>query len=325
MHKKKKSPQCVVIVAIVLVFRSCGIQPSRCSLRRRSLTVLTGLKVATGTSTKRVIQLAMAPFQRPGSSCDLMVRAPLVFLLMNPVCGVDELAEVEITAAVVLGAADEVDGVEVGRGLEYFLLLRVVVVDLRRFDNLEASTVLGINGVEGTASGFAEVLHHAADAHGAVEELMEGFGIATFWYHDVKLFFCEADEAVKGAFVGLAVEGAEGLEAFLAEFEEHAGNHLLVNHCCVFHPVGHHIVNVFDEDEVGALLVEILYEGAVPTWAEDEAAILVACRVVLLVDGDGVCIMLLFREGYFEFDAECALVVVFHFSNLFKERLAVFG
>ena len=62
-------------------------QLSRCSLRSRSLTVFTGLKVSMGTSTNSVIQSAIAPFQSPGNSCDFRVCAPLLFLLIKPVVG----------------------------------------------------------------------------------------------------------------------------------------------------------------------------------------------------------------------------------------------
>ena len=50
--------------------------------------------------------------------------------------GVDIFAEVEVTAVVVLGGADEVDGVEVGGVVEDGFLLRVFAVDLRGLDNL---------------------------------------------------------------------------------------------------------------------------------------------------------------------------------------------
>ena len=39
-----------------------------CCSRNRSFTVFTGLNVSSGTSTKMVFQLLIAPFQRPGSS-----------------------------------------------------------------------------------------------------------------------------------------------------------------------------------------------------------------------------------------------------------------
>src|SRR5207247_11037794 len=47
---------------------------ARCSGRSRSRTVLTGLNVLRGTSTKTVFQRAMAPFHRPGSSRALRAR-----------------------------------------------------------------------------------------------------------------------------------------------------------------------------------------------------------------------------------------------------------
>lgn len=61
--------------------------PSKCSFRNRSLTLFTGLNVAKGTSTNTVTHSAMAPFHNPGSSCDLTVCDPLLFLAMKPVVG----------------------------------------------------------------------------------------------------------------------------------------------------------------------------------------------------------------------------------------------
>ena len=51
----------------------------------RSFTVFTGLKVSMGTSTKMVIQSAMAPFQRPGSSRAFSSRPSFDLLEMKPV------------------------------------------------------------------------------------------------------------------------------------------------------------------------------------------------------------------------------------------------
>ena len=45
-----------------------GSHTGRCWGRRRSETVFTGLKVASGTSTKSVFQWAIEPFQGPGRS-----------------------------------------------------------------------------------------------------------------------------------------------------------------------------------------------------------------------------------------------------------------
>ena len=54
---------------------------------RRSFTVFTGLKVSMGTSTKTVIQSAMAPFHSPGSSRAFSSRPSFDLLETKPVLG----------------------------------------------------------------------------------------------------------------------------------------------------------------------------------------------------------------------------------------------
>src|SRR5947199_5028803 len=56
-----------------------------CSSRSKSSTVFTGAKVASGTSTKTVLQPAMAPFQRPGRSRALSGRPSCDFSAMKTV------------------------------------------------------------------------------------------------------------------------------------------------------------------------------------------------------------------------------------------------
>ena len=51
----------------------------------KSFTVFTGLKVSMGTSTKMVIQSAMAPFQRPGNSKAFSSRPSFDLLETKPV------------------------------------------------------------------------------------------------------------------------------------------------------------------------------------------------------------------------------------------------
>lgn len=162
--------------------------------------------------------------------------------------GVDELSQVEVSSAVVAGAAHQVDGVEVGRRLEDVLLLRVVVVDLCRFDYLKASTTHGINCVEGTASRFAEVFHHSADTHRAVEERVQVMGGISVWYHDVQFLFCEACYLAECFLVGMAVEGAQVRECLVLEVEEESSEDLFVDDGGVLHPVGHDVIDILDED-----------------------------------------------------------------------------
>ena len=73
------------------------------------------------------------------------------------------------------------------------------------------------------------------------------------------------------------------------------------------------------------LLVEVLDECAVTAWAEHQVPLFVAYGLVLLVDGDDVGVVLLFREGYVQLDAEGALVVVLYLCDFAAESGAVFG
>lgn len=58
-----------------------------CSGRSRSLTVFTGLNVTWGTSTKRLTQSAIAPFQSPGSSKAFKSLPPLDFFEIKTASG----------------------------------------------------------------------------------------------------------------------------------------------------------------------------------------------------------------------------------------------
>ena len=97
---------------------------------------------------------------------------------------------------------------------------------------------------------------------------------------------------------GAGVEQVEVAEGFGLEFEQEAGEHFFVDDGGVFHPVGHYVVDVFDKDDVGTLLVEVLDEGSVSARTEDEFAVVVADGVVLLVYSDDVGVVFLFGEGY---------------------------
>ena len=129
-----------------------------------------GAEGVDGDLDKEGDPVGHGPVPQAGEFLRLEGLGSLALLADEAGLGVDIQPQVEVAAVVVAGAADQVDRVEVGRCLEDFLLLWVVVVHLGRFDHLKTSTSHGIKDVEGAATGLAEVFHHAADAHGAVEE-----------------------------------------------------------------------------------------------------------------------------------------------------------
>ena len=132
-------------------------------------------------------------------------------VLANESCSrVNILSQVEVAATVVLGGADEVDGVEVGGSCKDGFLGGVFGVDLGSFDNLEALDTLGVEGEEGTAAGFALVLDHAADTHRAVEEGAKELGL--FFEVALAVVLVQVDVEL---FLGKAFDFGE---VFLADF-----------------------------------------------------------------------------------------------------------
>ena len=191
---------------------------------------------------------------------------------------------------------------------------------------------MGVACEEGTSAGFTLVAYHAADAHGAVEQSVETGSLLAVVEAAVVGGQLEMEVALDEVLDGFElcgldafVEQAEAVKALLLEIEEQTGKHFLVDDGGVFHPVGHHVVDVFDEDDVGTLLVEVLDEGTVSAGTEDDVAVVVAHGVVLLVDGDDVGVVLLLGEGDVQFDMEGILVVAFHFGHFLAEEGAVFG
>ena len=209
---------------------------------------------------------------------------------------------------------------------------RIVHVDLAALENLERDTPVGIVSEEGATAGFADIAHHAADAHRAVEstieiveefESFEGFsGVAVA----VKIFFDELQHLVQALFAHIArFEFFEIGESTGLQADEQTGKHLFVSDGVGFQPVGADIVDGFDEDHIGIEVVEVFDQGAVSAGAEEQAAVCVAKRRAVGVGSHSVGGWFLLGEG----DVELyAFVLHKTRSTLFGqcfEKGAVFG
>ena len=189
-----------------------------------------------------------------------------------------------------------------------------------------------VAGYERAAARFALVAYHSADAHGTVEEGVEAGCLLAVVEAAVVGGQLEMEVALDEVLDGFElcgldafVEQAEAVKALLLKFEEQSGKHFLVDDGGVLHPVGHHVVDVFDKDKVGALFVEVLDECTVSAGTEHQPAVVVAYGVVLFVDGNDVGVVFLLGEGDVQFHMEGILVVAFHFGHFLAEEGAVFG
>ena len=194
--------------------------------------------------------------------------------------------QVERLAFDITDGADEVHGVEVGRfGHERG------VADLRRFEDLAADGTVGIAHEERSSTGFAGILHHAADTDRPIQ-----FG--AFFVGEVRVLERFKDTLLLG--------------------DQHAGEDLLVTNGVFLEPVGHYIVDIFDEDDVGILAVEVLDERSVSTRTEEKLAILSAERCTVRISGDRIGTRQLLGES----DIIADVVFVFKLLEVISYMLA---
>ena len=220
-----------------------------------------------------------------------------------------------------------------GGALEVGFLAGIAVVDLRRLDDLQRHLVVRVLHPEGTAAGLAFVLHHAADAHGSVELVVEVVDLLDLVVlahivgdGDHQLVLGETHHLVElvGADCSL-VEQLEVLEGALLQAEEEAGQHLFIYKGGLGFGLGHDVVDVLDEDDLLGQVVEVLDQGTVSARAEEEAAVGLAEEVALGVDGDGVGGGFLAAVADVVAHAVLLLVAVLELGHGLLEELFVLG
>ena len=209
-------------------------------------------------------------------------------------------------------------------------VLLVALVNLATLQNLERyGTVLVVSEERATA-GLTHILHHAADAHRAVQLLLQvdhEFGILQVL--DVGLAAAEvtlhkADDFLQLFVVVLTfVERLQVSESLLLERHEHTGDDLLVIHRVLLQTVGHYVVDVLDEDHVGIDVVQVLNQRAMASGTEQQRTVLVAERSVVGIGSHGICAGLLLREGDVVLDAVLLCEHVLLLSHLLLEELDV--
>ena len=154
---------------------------------------------------------------------------------------IDEVEKVKAVALVVLECADEIDGIEVGR---FGHQSRIGY--LRGLEDLVGDGAVGFANKEGTSAGFAGVFHHTADTNRTIEA-------TTLFVGEVRVL--------------------QGLEDALLFRHQHTGQDLFVANRIFLETVGHDIVDILDEDDIGVLVIEVMNEGTVSARAKEQFAV----------------------------------------------------
>ena len=174
----------------------------------------------------------------------------------------------------------------------------VLGVYLRALQNLQAHRAVLVVGEERAAARLAHILHHAAHAHGTVQLAAQVVGV-----HLVVLRLAAQLLLHKGSYLlqlslgGTLVEQLQIAEGLLLQADQHAGYHLLPFHGLRLQAVGHHVVDVLDEDHIGGNLVQVLDQRTVTARTEQHRAIGLAEGRAVGIGGDGVGRRFLLREA----------------------------
>ena len=171
---------------------------------------------------------------------------------------------------------------------EHLHILGIVLVDLTALENLQTHGAILVVGEERTATGFAHVLYDTAHAHRTVELLAQIYHkVGILQVLDIslaaaKVVLHEADNLLELlVIVGAGIQQTEILERFLLKSDEHTGDNLLIGDSLALQTVGHYIVNILDEDDIGVNLIEILNKSTMTTGTEEQRSVGIAERSVV--------------------------------------------
>ena len=218
---------------------------------------------------------------------------------------VNEVGKVELLSLIVSNCADEINRIEMRALREHLHILGIVLVNLAALEDLQRDAAIGIVSEERTASRFADILHNTANANRSVqlvpqEEMQVGIlQILQARHIAAKRMTDKANHL--GTFcltVFTIVEKAQVGKHLLLHLNQNTCDNLLPEDGIGFQSVGHHIVDVLDEDDVAIEVVEILDESAVSAWTEEQLAISSSERRIVHIDGNRVRTGLLLAQAH---------------------------
>ena len=199
----------------------------------------------------------------------------------------------------------------------------VGLVNLTALENLQGYRSILVVGQERTTTGLSYVLYYTAHAHRTVQLLAQiDHQISIFQILDIcltatEVVLHETDNLLEFLMVILtAVEQSQISKGLLLQGNQHTGNNLLVLYCIALQPVGHHIIDVLDEDDISINLVEVLNQGTMTTRTEEQGAIIVPERCVVGIGSHGISTRLLLGEGDVVLDAVLTCQAVFLLCHL---------
>ena len=204
-------------------------------------------------------------------------------------------------ALVVQQAAYQIHWIEVG-GVGHGLHgTGIVRVDLDAFQDLQrCAAVLAGDDVR-TAAGFALIADHTANAHGTIQlctQHLNPFLVRVGQRHlNAQSLVQEVLNLIAQLHGRIRIQPAEIVKHLVPELQSNAHEHLLVLCCDGQELFVSHVVDILDGHQLFLNLVQVVDKGAVTGGAEQQAAIVLAERLVVLINGYSVRCLVLICEG----------------------------
>ena len=165
----------------------------------------------------------------------------------------------------------------------------VVGINLAALENLQANGAILVVGKEWAATRLAYILNYTAHTHGAIELATQISGIYLIILGiGTQVVGYKLGNLLQLGLAGTCIENLEVLEGLLLKGYQYARQYLLPLYSLGLQTVGYYVVDILNEDHIGLDLVEILDEGTVTAWTEQQRAILVAEWGVIGVSGYGI-------------------------------------
>ena len=197
-----------------------------------------------------------------------------------------------------------------------------ILVNLRRFHDLQRAASLGVAHPEGAAAGLALVLHHAAHAQRSVHQVEKFLRRGLLAHLDHQLVLREVDDLAQVHRVHVAaLQRPQVGELEALQLRQIRGQHFLV------YDRGHDVlvlgdvVDVLHEEDVGVAVVDVVDERAVAAGTEEQPSVLVAEGQVVLRGRQGVGGSGLHGEGDVVFHPETLLIHGLDFRHFRLEEL----
>ena len=157
---------------------------------------------------------------------------------------------------------------------EHLHIFLVRLINLTGLQNLQANSTILIISQERTTTRLTDILHHATDAHWAIQLLTQVCSIHLLALRiDAEVLLNKLCNLSKLSIVNSCIQQTQIFESLLLQFYQYTSNNLLPDNCFRLQTVRHDIINILHKDNICFNLIKVLYQGTMTTGTEQQRTI----------------------------------------------------